>query len=257
MDRDRGYWWSPDGDALLVTRVDEAPVPRWWIADPAQPSTPPSEVAYPAAGTANASVTAWIVGLDGSLTEVPWDAEAWPYLVGAGWDAHGPMIALQPRDQRALDVRAIAPATGASGSIHQGTDPVWVERLPGTPARLDDGRLVMGRDGERGRRLIVGGEAVTPDDLNVRAALHVGEAEVLISANPLEDATVVDVWRWSQDRLERITDGVGVHTAAAGGDTVVLRSTSLDRDGVRTASSEARRVGTECVTTFRSGWCPQ
>src|SRR3546814_17349113 len=76
MDRDRGYWWSPDGDALLVARVDEAPVPRWWIADPAQPSTPPSEVAYPAAGTANASVTAWIVGLDGRLTEVPWDAEA-------------------------------------------------------------------------------------------------------------------------------------------------------------------------------------
>src|SRR3546814_7684957 len=98
MDRDRGYWWSPDGDALLVARVDEAPVPRWWIADPAQPSTPPSEVAYPAAGTANASVTAWIVGLDGSLTEVPWDAEAWPYLVGAGWDAQGPMIALRSEE---------------------------------------------------------------------------------------------------------------------------------------------------------------
>src|SRR3546814_12885397 len=93
----------------------------------------------------------------------------------------------------------------------------------------------MGHDGERGRRLIVGDESGTPDDLNVRAALHVGEAEVLISANPLDDATVVDVWRWSQDGLERITDGVGVHTAAAGGDTVVVRSTSLDRDGVRTA----------------------
>src|SRR3546814_13559576 len=92
----------------------------------------------------------------------------------------------------------------------------------------------MGRDGERGRRLIVGGEAVTPDDLNVRAALHVGEAEVLLSANPLDDATVVDVWRWSKDGLERITDGAGVHTAAAGGGPVVVRSTSLDRDGVRT-----------------------
>src|SRR3546814_13100315 len=108
------------------------------------------------------------------------------------------MIALQPRDQRALDVRAIAPATGASGSIHQATDPVWVERLPGTPARLDDGRLVMGRDGERGRRLIVGGEAVTPDDLNVRAALHVREAEVLLSATPPDDAPIVDGRRWSK-----------------------------------------------------------
>src|SRR3546814_16003597 len=123
MDRDRGYWWSPDGDALLVTRVDEAPVPRWWIADPAQPSTPPSEVAYPAAGTANASVTAWIVGLDGRLTEVPWDAEAWPYLVGAGWDAQGTMIALHPRDPRAREGRAHSQVPGPTDCIHQTTTP--------------------------------------------------------------------------------------------------------------------------------------
>src|SRR3546814_19381853 len=101
------------------------------------------------------------------------------------------MIALQPRDQRALDVRAIAPATGASDSIHQGTDPVWVERLPGTPARLHDGLLAMGRDGERGRRLIAGAEAVPPVALSVPAAAHVGEAEVLLSANPLDVSTVV------------------------------------------------------------------
>src|SRR3546814_21086055 len=88
------------------------------------------------------------------------------------------MIALQPRDQRALDVRAIAPATGASDSIHQGTDPVWVARLPGTPARLDDGRLVMRRDGERGRRVIGGGEAVVHEDLTVRAGVPAGQDDV-------------------------------------------------------------------------------
>ena len=35
MDRSRGYWWSPDGDRLIAARVDNAPVQRWWIADPA------------------------------------------------------------------------------------------------------------------------------------------------------------------------------------------------------------------------------
>ena len=50
MDRHRGYWWSPDGSALLVARVDETPVTRWHIADPANPERPPAEVAYPAAG---------------------------------------------------------------------------------------------------------------------------------------------------------------------------------------------------------------
>ena len=55
MDRHRGYWWSPDGSALLVARVDETPVTRWHIADPANPERPPAKVAYPAAGTPNAA----------------------------------------------------------------------------------------------------------------------------------------------------------------------------------------------------------
>ena len=57
MDRHAGYWWSPDGTALLVARVDETPVTRWHIADPAHPERPPAEVAYPAAGTPNAEVS--------------------------------------------------------------------------------------------------------------------------------------------------------------------------------------------------------
>ena len=70
MDRFRGYWWAPDGAALLATRVDDTPVQRWWIADPAHPDQPPTEVAYPAAGTPNSDVTAWILRVDGTRTEV-------------------------------------------------------------------------------------------------------------------------------------------------------------------------------------------
>ena len=44
---DRGYWWAPDGTALLVARVDERPVQRWYIADPANPGQPAAEVALP------------------------------------------------------------------------------------------------------------------------------------------------------------------------------------------------------------------
>ena len=54
----RGYWWSPDGRSLLVARVDDAPVRRWYIADPANPDREPTVVAYPAAGTPNARVVA-------------------------------------------------------------------------------------------------------------------------------------------------------------------------------------------------------
>ena len=57
MGRTRGYWWAPDGSAVVAARVDTTPVARWWISDPSQPDQPPVEHAYPAAGTANAHVT--------------------------------------------------------------------------------------------------------------------------------------------------------------------------------------------------------
>ena len=236
MDRHRGHWWSPDGTALLVARVDESEVGRWWIADPARPDQPPTEVAYPAAGTTDAAVTAWVVALDGSRTEVRWDRGALPYLAEATWDRHGPLVALHPRDQQALEVRAVDPATGATTPIWVDTDDVWVERAPGTPARLDDGRLVVCADRDGTRRLLVDGEAVTPTDLHVRSVAHVGTS-IVFTANPVDDATVLDVWRWAPGggELERLTprpgEGPGVHGAVAGGDVVVIRRSSLDAWG--------------------------
>ena len=50
MGRSRGYWWSPDGSRLLVARVDESPVARWHIADPANPDQAPAEVGLPRRG---------------------------------------------------------------------------------------------------------------------------------------------------------------------------------------------------------------
>ncbi len=240
MDRYRGYWWSPDGSSVLAARVDDAPVQRWWIADPARPSVPPTEVAYPAAGTANADVSAWLLTLTGDRTELTWDRAAWPYLVHATWDDHGPMITLETRDQRAIEVRAVDPGDGATTVLWADSDPTWVERCSGTPARLPDGRLVVGADRNGTRALLVGGAQVTPDDLHVRGVSHVsgtqaGGTHVLFTANPLDDATVLDVWQWSDAGLTRLTAGDGVHTAVAGGDVVVVRGATLDQAGPTTA----------------------
>jgi dipeptidyl-peptidase-4 len=113
-------------------------------------------------------------------------------------------------------------------------DAAWAARTPGSPARLADGRLVMASDGDGSRRLVVGGTPVTPLDLCVRSVVHVGAEEVLFTANPIDDATGVLVSRWSADGIEAITQGDGVHTAVAGGRTLVVRSVSLDRDGATT-----------------------
>ena len=66
LGRTRGFWWAPEGSALLVARVDDNPVQEWHIADPANPATAPTCVRYPSAGTANAVVTLFVVTTEGS-----------------------------------------------------------------------------------------------------------------------------------------------------------------------------------------------
>src|SRR5215831_21118929 len=112
MGRTRGYWWAPDGAALLVARVDEAPVPRWHIADPANPGREPVSVAYPAAGTANADVSLLLVRLDGGTVPVEWDRAAFPYLVTVNWDGTDPLIVVQTRDQRRMRLMSADPVCG-------------------------------------------------------------------------------------------------------------------------------------------------
>ena len=135
MDRQRGYWWAPDGSALLVARVDETPVHRWHIADPAHPERPPAIVAYPAAGTPNADVSVHLVPLDGPSLPVEVDRSAFPYLVTACWqDGHDPLVLVQSRDQRTMRILGVDTGSGRVRVLHEETDPQWLEIVPGVPA---------------------------------------------------------------------------------------------------------------------------
>ncbi len=227
MGRFRGYWWAPEGSALLAARVDETPVERWWISDPAHPHLAPASVAYPAAGTANALVTAWVLSLDGTRTEVTWDHNELPYLAEAGWDEHGPLLALQPRHQRAIEVHSVDPSSGTTEILWTDHDDAWVERAPGTPARLHDGRLVMCSDRAGRRQLVVDDTSVTPATLQVRGVAHVDDDAVVFTANPIHDATGLALWRWSDSGLEQLTSDEGVHSATVGGPTMVVKRSSL------------------------------
>ena len=134
MGRTRGYWWSPAGDALLVARVDTSAVLRWYIADPANPDRPPRPVAYPAAGTANADVTLWLVGLDGSRRQVEWDRAGFEYVVAARWAEAALLVVVQSRDQRRMQILEVDPATGTTRIRARGPRP-GVPRHRGRHAR--------------------------------------------------------------------------------------------------------------------------
>ncbi|MFF8370573.1 prolyl oligopeptidase family serine peptidase [Streptomyces lydicus] len=227
MQRLRGYWWAPDSDRLLVARVDTSRVARRYLADPADPAKPPRVIAYPAAGTPNAEVGAYLVALDGERVEVAWDRTAYEYLVDAGWDAHGPFLAVQSRDQRTLRTLAVDPVTGATEVRHERTDPAWVELVPGTPARTASGALVVPEDAGDTRYLTVGGRRVTPEGLQLREVLGVEGETVLFTAS--EDPLETHVWRHEPGHgNQRLSRGPGRYAGVARGGTVVLAGSTPD-----------------------------
>lgn len=232
MHRFRGYWWSPDGSSIAACRVDVSPVGCWYIGDPANPAERPVEIRYPAAGTPNPDVTLHVLALDGGSTEVAWDRGAHPYLADVRW-ARGNrlLLTVQSRDQRSLAVLDGDPATGDTTVLFTDSDTAWVELVPGSPAMLDDGRLVTVADRDGARRLLVDGSPVTPDDLQVRSIVSTHGVAITFIANPVDDAAVQHVWQWSADALSRLSEGDGVHSASTGGDTVVLRSAVLTAAG--------------------------
>ena len=237
MDRFRGYWWSPAGDALAVARVDNRPVDLWHIADPAHPERPPTPVRYAAAGTNNADVSLHLVALDGSQVEIGWDRALFPYLVEVVWQAGHPLTLLvQTRDQRRTQVLTADDATGGTTLVFEDTDDHWVEIVPGAPRWLDDGRLVTVADRDGWRRVLVNGTPVTPDGMQVRALAGVG-ADVLFIAS--QDPIEAQVWRYGADgRLDQVTTTPGWHgSTLAGGPTTVVVSSTIDEDQVAVVSA--------------------
>ncbi|MFF2148858.1 prolyl oligopeptidase family serine peptidase [Kitasatospora sp. NPDC058190] len=235
MYRDRGHWWSPDGRALLVARVDERAVTRWFLTDPTDPQQPPRAIRYPLAGTANAEVSLWLLGLDGSRTEVHWDRAAFEYLTAAGWDEHGPYAAVQSRDQRTVRTLAVEP-DGATRVLAERDDPHWVELLPGLPVRTEGGALVDTADDGDTRHLTLDGKPVTPAGLQLRAVVGTEGEEVLFTAS--EEPTETHLWSYEPDvGVRKLSNGPGLHDGVRRGGTLVLTSraaghlTTVLRDG--------------------------
>ncbi|MGP4112118.1 prolyl oligopeptidase family serine peptidase [Streptomyces sp. 4N509B] len=253
MGRDRGYWWAPDGRRLLVARVDPTPVKLLYLADHTDPERPPTPVRYPTAGTANAAVSLWLADLPeeaasgeaaseeaaggaARLRPVDWDTEAFEYLARAAWDAFGPYVTVQSRDQRHLRHLAVDPATGATTPLGEQHDPAWLHLAPGLPARTASGALLTSVDdvATDTRHLVVDGRPVTPPGLQLLAVTAVDGDTVLFTAST--EPTESHLWRYDvarQDGPHPLSQEPGVHAGTGRGGTTVLVSRTLRRYGTR------------------------
>jgi dipeptidyl-peptidase-4 len=246
MDRTRGYWWSPDGTRILLQRTDDSAIQRWHIADPANPGREPNVVAYPAAGTPNATVSLLVASAaatdDGgaggdvaerALTAVPWDGDAFPYLVTASWGKRM-LVVTATRDQKAMQL-----LDGETGEVlREESDPAWVDIVPGIPAQLTDGRVVWTTVSEDTHRLLIAAphdlaaaQPVTPAGLQVRQVLATDGDTVYFSASAESTEIGVYAYDGAAGRLTDVATTPGVHSAIAKGGTTVISEAGMEDPG--------------------------
>lgn len=148
MDRYTGYWWSADDRHIAYTRVDETGVdvvPRVDIG--AEGSTVVRQ-RYPRAGRPNARVELYVGAVDGGApVKVDLGANADIYLARVNWSADGRTLYIQreARNQQALDLLMVDPATGASRVIVRERQTPWID-LNDNFTALKDGTFLWGSE---------------------------------------------------------------------------------------------------------------
>ena len=235
MGRFHGMWWSPDGDQLLVAAVDESPVPRWWIGDPATPDASPRDMRYPAAGASNAVVDLIVVDLDGTRHDVSWPRDDFEYVARARWDDHGILVMFQDRSQ--TRTRTVRWNGGDARVIAEAHDPRWVELLPGLPRLTAFGAASSVVDDDVDTRRLVVSDGTTdrtiqtPPGLQVRAALSDDDSGVVFLGSQ-GDPSTCDLWRLTPSgETVRLSDPGGWSSGVARGGTTLVARADLDTTG--------------------------
>ena len=129
LDRDTGYWWSPNERYIAIQRTDESPVDVIPRLDITGGGASVIEQRYPRAGRPNAVVELYIRDIQsGDRVKVDLGANTDIYLGRVNWAADGQTAYVQrlSRDQKRLDLLAVEPATGRSRVIASQTSRAWV-----------------------------------------------------------------------------------------------------------------------------------
>jgi dipeptidyl-peptidase 4 len=118
MNRDTGYWWSPDEKHIAYARVDELPVAEVERFEIDAEGVRVFRQRYPATGKANAEVRLAILTLaTGGVAWADLDSKDY-YLARVAWypESTRLLVQRQSRDQKRLDVLSF-PSTGGAGRL--------------------------------------------------------------------------------------------------------------------------------------------
>lgn len=265
MNRFKGYWWAPDGSRLAVERFDEAKVGTVTRAAIGADGTRTFEQRYPAAGTLNADVSLWVIGVDGqSRVQVDLGADKDIYLARVDWAPDGKTLFVQREDraQTRLDMLKVDPATGKAEVLFTETAAKgsWINLSDGYRF-LADGSLIWTseRDGFAHLHLYKEGSwtQLTKGEWVVTDLLGVDQKTGRVTfVGTKDDVLAPQVYAFDlkhPEKLDRLTD-LAFHNSAAmdrkGQTLVVTRSADnqppqsylADAAGKRLAWIEENRV---------------
>jgi len=140
---EQSFWWSPDGDRLLLLRYDVSPVDVVAIENHLPTIPVVEQQRYPKAGRPNPVTRLGVVALDGAPPAYfDLDLEPGGSLPRAGWTPAGRIwVQRLDRAQTSLELLELDPASGRVRPLVEERDPAWVN-LGGDPLFLDDGRFL-------------------------------------------------------------------------------------------------------------------
>ena len=208
MDRQHGFWWSPDSATLAFAEVDETHLPVYRIVHQGKDAVgegAQEDHRYPFAGQANARVRLGVVArtggdpvwmdLGGADATLP-TAEH-EYLARVDWRPDGRLAAqLVNRLQSRLDLVCFDPATGQRDLVLSETSDVWIN-LHDLYRPLQQGGFLWASERSGFRHLLLcdgSGEVVRPlteGEWMVEELAGVDEAQRLVyftatAESPLE-----------------------------------------------------------------------
>jgi dipeptidyl-peptidase-4 len=129
MDRDTGYWWSPDERHIALARVDETPVAEVERFEIQATGARVVRQRYPATGTANARVDLFVADLAAdSRLQLDLGPNQDIYLPRVDWFPDGSRLAVQrqSRDQKTLELMAFDALSGRGRVLLTERSEHWV-----------------------------------------------------------------------------------------------------------------------------------
>jgi dipeptidyl-peptidase-4 len=129
MDRDTGYWWSPDERHIALARVDESPVAEVERFEIQADRVSVVRQRYPATGARNARVDLFVADLSAdSRLQLDLGTDTDIYLPRVDWfpDGRGIAVQRQSRDQKTLELMRFDALSGRGRVLLTERSEHWV-----------------------------------------------------------------------------------------------------------------------------------